>query len=206
MIKTSIKTHVIGVDVGSEQTVFAIVDVRGNILVKDTIPMGSVSGINEFVAVLSERVMDMIEQNGGYESIRSLGISTPNGNFMTGNVENAANLNWKGQIPLAAMIRDRLGLAVSIANDAHARAFGEWTYGCAHGMKNFIFIVLGRGLGSCMFSHGHPHLGNDGFAGEVGHCCVKPGAVYLWRTWLSGGLLRSQWHSKHGQRADGRIQ
>lgn len=175
MIRNSIKTKVVGVDVGCEQTVFAIVDVRGNILTKESFPMSSMSNLNKFISVMCERLTTMIEQNGGLQSIRSIGISTPNGNFMTGNIENAANLPWKGVVPLAAMMRDRLGLAVSVANDAHARALGEWTYGCAHGMKDFIFVSIGHGLGSCLFSNGHVHLGNDGFAGELGHCYAFAG-------------------------------
>lgn len=171
MIRTTIKTKVLGVDIGCEQTVFAVVDVRGNILAKDSIQM-DFSSLNEFIAALCDRLLLLVEENGGYETIRSLGISAPNGNFMTGNIENASNLPWKGQIPLAAMMRDRLGLAVSVANDAHARALGEWTYGCAHGMKDFIFVSLGYGFGSCLFSNGQVHLGADGFAGEIGHCCV----------------------------------
>ena len=171
MIRTTIKTKVLGVDIGCEQTVFAVVDVRGNILAKDSIQM-DFSSLNEFIAALCDRLLLLVEENGGYETIRSLGISAPNGNFMTGNIENASNLPWKGQIPLAAMMRDRLGLAVSVANDAHARALGEWTYGCAHGMKDFIFVSLGYGFGSCLFSNGQVHLGADGFAGEIGHCCI----------------------------------
>lgn len=171
MIRTTIKTKVLGVDIGCEQAVFAVVDVRGNILAKDSLQM-DFSSLNEFIATLCDRLLLLVEENGGYETIRSLGISAPNGNFMTGNIENASNLPWKGQIPLAAMMRDRLGLAVSVANDAHARALGEWTYGCAHGMKDFIFVSLGYGFGSCLFSNGQVHLGADGFAGEIGHCCV----------------------------------
>jgi glucokinase len=172
MLGTSIKTKVLGVDIGCERTLFAVVDVRGNILAKDEIRMDTVPGVNEFVSVLCERMQSLVDEHGGYENIRSLGISAPSGNYMTGNIENSGNLPWKGQIPLAAMMRDRLGLAVCVANDAHARAMGEWTYGCAHGMKDFIFLMLGYGLGSCLFSNGHVHLGANGFAGEIGHCCV----------------------------------
>ena len=95
--------------------------------------------------------------------------------LLTGNIEYSGNLPWQGEIPLAAVLRDRLGLAAAVANDAHVRALGESTYGCAHGMKNFIYLTLGHGIGSCIFSNGHAHLGSNGFGGEIGHCCIYPG-------------------------------
>jgi glucokinase len=108
----------------------------------------------------------------GYENIRSVGISAPSGNFLTGCIEHSPNLSWKGEIPLAAMMRDRLGLAVAVGNDAYVMALGEATFGSAHGMRDFIVIVLDRGLGSCVFSRGQAYLGNGGYAGEVGHTCI----------------------------------
>ena len=92
-----------------------------------------------------------------------------------GNIVNAPNLQWKGLIPLSAMLRDRMGLAVGLANDAHAAALGERAFGSAHGMKDFIVVNIGAGLGSCFFSNGHEHQGEEGFAGEIGHTCVIPG-------------------------------
>lgn len=116
------------------------------------------------------------EANGGYEVVRSVGISAPNGNFVTGCIENAVNLPWKGVLPLAAVLRDRIGLAVAVGNDAHVTAMGESYYGIARGMENFITISLGQeGVGSCIFSNGLPHLGTGGFAGELGHVCVVDG-------------------------------
>jgi glucokinase len=168
------KTKVVGVDIGLERTSYAIVDVRGHILAKNTFQTPGDCSINDFISTLCERIVMLVEENCGYENIRSLGVSVPNGNYMTGNIENAGNLPWKGVIPLSALLRDRLGLAVAVANDAYSRALGEWSYGIAHGMKDFLFITLGYGFGSCLYSNGHPHLGNNGFAGEVGHCCVVP--------------------------------
>jgi len=119
-------------------------------------------------------VLTLIEENGGYETIRSVGISAPSGNFLTGCIENAANMPWKGVVPLAAMLQDQLGMAVAVANDAHITALGERAYGSAHGMKDFIIISISHGgLGSCFFTNGQPHLGVNGFAGEVGHTCVQ---------------------------------
>ncbi len=173
MIQNSLKTRVVGIDIGYETTTFAVVDVRGNELAESSFPTTDFSDVNSFTSHLSEQVVMLVEANGGYESIRSVGISSPSGNYLTGCIEYSPNLPWKGEIPLAALMRDRLGLAVAVGNDAHVMALGEATFGVAHGMKDFVFIVLGTGVGSCVFSHGHPHLGSEGFAGEIGHTCVE---------------------------------
>lgn len=173
MSKT-VKTRVVGVDIGVEFTTYAIVDIRGFIIAEDRIPTPDYPNVNDFVNVLSEKIISLVEENGGYETVRSVGISAPSGNFLTGCIENAGNMPWKGIIPMAAMLRDRMGLAVALGNDAHVTAIGERVYGSAHGMKNFIVISLGHGgVGSCFFSNGTPHLGATGSAGEVGHICVE---------------------------------
>ncbi|MBR2291018.1 MAG: ROK family protein [Prevotella sp.] len=174
MNQTSVKKRVVGVDISLEQTTYAVVDVRGNILAKDSFPTEDYPDINGFVSTLSERIIALVEMNGGYETIRSVGISAPSGNFMTGCIANSPNMPWKGVIPLAALLRDRLGLAVALANDAHVVALGEHAFGCADGMRDFIVITLGSGMGSCIFSDGAVNLGYDGYAGEVGHACVQP--------------------------------
>jgi len=169
-----IKTRVVGIDIRVERTTFALVDIRGEIVAQDYILTTDYSDINEFVTALAERVLMLVEENGGYEIVRSVGVSAPSANSVTGCIENAANLPWKGVIPLSAMLRDRMGLAVAVANDAHITALGEKTYGSAHGMKDFVVVSISHGgLGSCFFSNGLPHLGYDGFAGEVGHTCVE---------------------------------
>lgn len=173
MIIESLKTQVIGIEIGYEKTTYAIVDVRGHELARGSFPTLDYPNINTFISHLCDRVVLMVEENGGYEKIRSVGVSAPNGNHLTGCIESSPNLPWKGEIPLAAMMRDRLGLAVTIGNDAHVRALGEATFGNAHGMKDFLLIVVGHGLGSCAFSHGVAHLGSSGFAGELGHACVE---------------------------------
>jgi glucokinase len=158
------------------ETTIAIVDLRGTILAQDTLRTSDFPLVNNFVEALSERIVLMAEANGGYEVVRSVGVSAPSANFLTGCIENAGNMPWKGVVPLAAMLRDRVGLAVALGNDAHATAMGEFVYGSAHGMENFIVVSLGHGgLGSCFFSGGHPHLGNGGYAGELGHTCVVDG-------------------------------
>ena len=176
MIDDKIKSKVIGINVDTTTTAIAVVDLRGNILAQDYIPTQDYPNVSNFVEVLSERVITLAENNGGYENIRSVGMCAPSANYLTGCIENAANMPWKGIIPIAAMLRDSIGLAVALGNDAHVTALGEWAYGVAHGMDNFIVVTLvGSGLGSCFFSNGQAHLGSDGFAGEFGHTCIEDG-------------------------------
>ena len=167
------KKRVVGVEISNERTTYAIVDIRGNIFAKESFDTRDHPDINEFVTVLSERIIAMIEANGGYETIRSIGVSAPSANSLTGYIENAANLPWKGVIPLGVMLRERIGLAVGLSNDAHVSALGEQAFGTAHGMQNFIIISLGIGVGSCFFSEGREHHGSQGYAGEFGHTCVE---------------------------------
>ena len=170
-----IKTRVVGVDIREVKTTFALVDIRGEIIALDYFNTMDYPDISDYVSTLSEKIIMLVEENGGYEKVRSVGISAPSGNFLTGCIENAANMPWKGVVPLAAMLRDRLGLAVALANDAHVTALGEKAYGSAHGMKDFVVVSISHGgLGSCIFMDGKPHLGVSGFAGEVGHTCVEP--------------------------------
>ena len=172
MDQTIVKKRVVGVDVSLDKTTYAIVDVRGNILAKDSFPTLDYPEINGFVPMLCERIVELVENNGGYESIRSVGVSAPSANFLTGCIVNAPNFPWKGVIPLAAMMRDQLGLAVAVANNSHVVALGEQAFGTAHGMRDFIAVTLGSGMGSAIFSDGEVNLGFDGHAGEIGHTCV----------------------------------
>ena len=174
MEENNIKTKVVGVDISIESTTYAMVDVRGNILAEDSFPTEDYPDVNNFVTTLSEKIVMMVEQNGGYETIRSIGVSCPSASTVSGCVENAANLPWKGIVPLSAMLRDRIGLAVGLSNDAHISALGEHAFGSAHGMKDFVIVSLGVGIGSCFFSDGHEHCGHGGYAGEFGHTCVYP--------------------------------
>jgi len=167
-----LKTRVVGVDIRLENTTAAVVDIRGNILAKSSMPTGDNPNIADYTSRLSEHILNIVEANGGYETIRSVGISVPSGNFLMGSIVNSPNMPWKGVVPLAAMLRDRLGLAVALGNNAHARALGEYSYGAAHGLQNFILLTLGSGVGSCFYSNVQPHLGQDGFAGEIGHTSI----------------------------------
>lgn len=172
MEEYQIKTKVVGVDISNELTTFAIVDIRGNIIAEESFLTSDYADVNNFVTGLSDKIVNLVEANGGYETIRSIGVSSPSASSVSGCVENAANLPWKGIVPLSAMLRDRIGLAVGLSNDAHVSALGEYTFGSAHGMKNFIIVSLGVGIGSCFFSAGDDHIGHNGYAGEFGHTCV----------------------------------
>ena len=171
---TNVKNLVVGVDVGVAVTTYAVVDLRGEIIAQDSFSTLDYPNIDNYLAVLCDKIIMQMEANGGYEAVRSVGVCCPSSNFLTGCIENASNLAWKGIIPLAALMRDRLGLAVALGNNTQCVALGEQAFGAAHGMKDFIIVTLGHGMGSCFFSNGKVHLGNKGFAGEVGHTCVVP--------------------------------
>ena len=172
MDEMKIKTRVVGVDLALDYTTCAVIDIRGTIIAKEAFATSDYPDVNNFISVLCEKIVRLSENNGGIENIRSVGISAPSANFKTGCVENASNLSWKGVVPLAAMLRDRLGLAVAVANDGHVTALGEEAFGTAHGMKDFIVMTFTHGgVGSCIFIKGRPHLGTNGFAGEIGHTC-----------------------------------
>lgn len=164
-----IKSRVVGIDISNDRTTYAIVDIRGNIIAEDELITTDFATVNDFVTKLAECMVEQMEANGGFMTVRSVGVSSPSANFLTGCIHNAPNLPWKGVIPLAAMLRDRLGLAVAVGNDAHVSALGEYNYGLAHGMNDFVVVCLGVGLGSCFFSQGRGHKGFQGFSGELGH-------------------------------------
>ena len=172
MEESSVRKRVVGVEISTEKTTYAIVNVKGEIIAKDSFPTQDYPDINDYVATLSERIISFVGAHGGYETIRSVGVSAPSANFMTGSIENAPNMPWKGVIPLSVMLQERLGLAVAVANDATVMALGEHAFGCAHGMRDFVVVTLGSGMGSCFFSNGLIHKGMDGFAGEIGHTCA----------------------------------
>lgn len=172
MAEAIIKSRVIGVDVSLETTTIAIVDIRGTVIAKTDFPTVDYPNINSFVNKLCDTIIELSEANGGYLAIRSVGISVPSGNYRTGCIENSPNMPWKGVIPLAAMLRDRLGLAVALGNDSYAIALGEYTFGSAHGMRDFCVVTIGHGLGNYTCSNKEFVLGAHGFAGELGHTCA----------------------------------
>jgi glucokinase len=171
---TNVKSRVVGIDIGVTKTTYAVIDLRGTIHAQEEFSTLDYTNMEDYLTALSERIINLVESNGGYESIRSVGVCCPSSNFMTGCIENPPNLQWKGVIPLAALLRDRLGLAVALANNPQCVALGEQAFGAAHGMREFIVITLGYGVGSCIFTNGRWNLGNKGFAGEIGHTCMVP--------------------------------
>ena len=178
----------IGIDIGGTNTKFGIVDRNGKILRQDRILTNKHEAIQDFINELLEKLYPMIKANGGLENFAGIGVGAPNGNFYTGNIEYAANLKWKGIIPFASMVQDTFGLKVKLTNDANAAAMGEMMYGCAKGMKHFITITLGTGVGSGIVIDGRIVLGHDGFAGELGHTIIRPGGRLHKGTGIRGTL------------------
>ena len=166
------KPYVIGMDMGGTNTVFGIVDTRGNVISKSAIKTGTHSDVNLYINDIYTELSKLIEAVGGIEKIKGIGVGAPNGNYYTGNIEFAPNLPWKGIIPFANLMADKFGVPAALTNDANAAAVGEMTYGAAHGMKNFIMITLGTGVGSGIVIDGKVVYGHDGFAGELGHVNV----------------------------------
>lgn len=171
-METIEKPYVIGLDLGGTNSVFGIVDLRGDIKATTAIKTAAYPDVNDYVAAAATALEPIIESVGGIDTIKGMGIGAPNGNYYTGNIENAANLAWRGIVPLAKLFSDKLGIPVAITNDANAAAVGEMTYGVARGMKDFIMITLGTGVGSGIVVNGQVVYGSDGFAGELGHVTI----------------------------------
>ena len=172
MDQTLEKPYVIGLDMGGTNSVFGIVDARGNIKAQTVIKTRGYKNVEEYVKTAVEALQPALEVVGGIEMIKGMGIGAPNANYYTGTIDNAANLEWKGIVPIAKLFSDALGVPVRVTNDANAAAMGEMTYGAARGMKNFIMITLGTGVGSGIVCDGRVIYGSDGFAGELGHVIV----------------------------------
>ena len=173
MVTSMEKPYVVGMDIGGTNTVFGIVDQRGNVLATDSVKTQSYAKIEEYVEAVSSRLLPLIESVGGVEKIKGMGVGAPNGNYYNGTIEFAPNLPWKGVIPLAALFEEAIGVPTALTNDANAAAIGEMTYGAARGMKDFIMITLGTGVGSGIVINGQLVYGHDGFAGELGHVVVR---------------------------------
>ena len=167
------KPYAVGIDIGGTNTVFGIVDTRGTIIASGSIKTGAYEKAEEYVDEVCKHLLPLIEANGGVEKIKGIGVGAPNGNYYTGNIEFAPNLPWKGVVPLAALFEERTGIPTALTNDANAAAIGEMTYGAARGMKDFIMITLGTGVGSGIIINGQMVYGHDGFAGELGHVIVR---------------------------------
>ena len=168
------KPYVIGIDMGGTNTAWGVVDRRGEILFRSSISTLGYTKGEDYVNDLGSAINDLIENNNLEDKIRGIGMGVPNGNMNDGTIENAANIPWaKGiVVPLAEMITEKTGLPCKLTNDANAAALGEMAYGIARGMKDFIVITLGTGVGSGIVANGQLVVGHDGFAGELGHVRV----------------------------------
>jgi glucokinase len=167
------KPYVVGIDIGGTNTVFGVVDARGTILYSGSIKTGKYVEIDDYVTALANGLMSVIDQAGGTEMIKGIGVGAPNGNFFNGCIEFAPNLPWKNKVPLAQLISEKVGVPVALTNDANAAAIGEMTYGAARGLKDLIVITLGTGVGSGIVIGGNLVYGHDGFAGELGHVIMR---------------------------------
>ena len=171
------KPYVIGLDLGGTNSVFGIVDSRGEIKATTAIKTQAYQDVNDYINASVEALQAIIDIDtvGGIENIKAMGIGAPNGNYYSGTIEFAPNLIWghNGVVPLAKMFSDKLGIPVALTNDANAAAIGEMTYGVARGMKNFIMLTLGTGVGSGIVINGQVVYGSDGFAGELGHVIMR---------------------------------
>ncbi len=163
---------VVGIDVGGQTTKLGVVDARGTVLAQTVIRTDTYSTIEPYIAELAEAINKIIKDADAEGKVRGIGVGAPNGNYYTGTIENAPNLPWghNGVVEFAKLLSAAMnGLPVALTNDANAAAVGEMTYGAARGMKNFIMITLGTGVGSGIVINGEVVYGHDGFAGELGH-------------------------------------
>ncbi len=174
MVTTNVeKPYVMGIDIGGTNSVFGIVDARGTVLAVDKIKTQKYEKIEDYVEALTSGMKALIKANDAEGKIKGIGVGAPNGNYYTGTIEFAPNLPWKGVIPLANLISEKMGVPCALTNDANAAAIGEMTYGAARGMKDFIMITLGTGVGSGVVCNGQLVYGHDGFAGELGHVTIR---------------------------------
>ena len=181
------KEVALGIDIGGTNTKFGLVNHRGQILTKGSLPTDQYSTPEAFVDALHEQIQPLIDEHceGGIEGI---GVGAPNANYYRGTIELAPNLPWRGIINFAELMTTKFNSPCKMTNDANAAALGEMMYGAARGMKDFIMITLGTGVGSGIVSGGHLIYGHDGFAGELGHTIVKPGGRKHWSTGSEGSL------------------
>lgn len=178
----------IGIDIGGTNSTFGIVDHRGDIIYRGAISTNKYDTVHKYIDALYEAVAPAIDQVGGVNMIHGMGIGAPNGNYYKGTIEYAPNLKWKGIIPFAELVTEKFDLPCALTNDANAAAVGEMMYGAAKGMKDFIMITLGTGVGSGIVCNGSLVLGHDGFAGELGHTIIIPEGRLHWGTNMKGSL------------------
>jgi glucokinase len=180
--------YAIGIDIGGTNTKFGIVNHRGDISNVGEISSTNHDDINDFIDELYSMIKPAIKSVGGLEVIKGIGVGAPNGNYYTGTIDYAPNLQWRGIIPIAKMITNKFNKPCTLTNDANAAAIGELMYGAARGMRDFIMITLGTGVGSGIVANGQLIYGHDGFAGELGHTIIRPGGRLHWGTGMKGSL------------------
>lgn len=169
------KPYVLGIDIGGTNTVFGIVDARGHVLASSSIKTAKHHNFDDYIAELHAEIMKLLEANEAVDKIQGIGIGAPNANYYTGEIVDAPNLPWSGTLSIASKVSAAFkGIPVAVTNDANAAALGEMTYGAARGMRDFIMITLGTGVGSGIVINGQLVYGHDGFAGELGHVIRKP--------------------------------
>jgi glucokinase len=184
----SYESLAIGIDIGGTGTKYGIVDRNGNLLFSGEMSTRGFATLESFIDELHSNLLVLIDKAGGSGRMRGIGVGAPNGNFYSGTVEYAPNLPWKGILPLAKMIQNKFQLPAILTNDANAAAIGEMMYGAAKGMKDFIMLTLGTGVGSGIVANGKLIYGHDGFAGELGHTIIIPNGRYHEGTGKKGSL------------------
>lgn len=167
------KPYVIGIDMGGTNTVFGIVDARGVVLASGSIKTAKHNNFDDYVDELYDEISRLIKANDAEDKIHGIGIGAPNANYYTGEIADGVNLPWPTPIQLTKKISEKFGIPCACTNDANAAAIGEMTYGVARGLKDFIMITLGTGVGSGIVINGQVVYGHDGFAGELGHVIMK---------------------------------
>jgi len=178
----------VGIDIGGTNTKYGIVNHRGEILEKGELRTDAYPQVEQFVDALHKTLNPIIEKHSAENTIKGIGIGAPNGNPFSGTIEYAPNLRWRGVIPLCELVTAKFKLPSIINNDAKSAAIGEMTYGAARGMKHFIMITLGTGVGSGIVIDGNVVYGHDGFAGELGHTTIRPGGRIHSGTGMHGTL------------------
>ena len=166
------KDYVVGIDIGGQSSKLGVVDARGEVLAQSVVKANPSADADVIIKELADAVIKLVAQSGKHGQIRGIGVGAPNGNYYTGSIAFAPNLPWAahGEVKFAEKLSEACGgIPVSLTNDANAAAVGEMTYGVAKGMKHFIMITLGTGVGSGIVIDGKVVYGADGFAGELGH-------------------------------------